>query len=118
MHSRGRLANAGHLYGLAAECALKAFLEEGGVNFSASGKWWMHIEDIWDKRLLHMNTRHAAKAYAAKLARQNPFAQWDVVHRYCKEADIPLQALPDWEHGSKSAVKLLETAELDGYFTT
>jgi hypothetical protein len=34
------------------------------------------------------------------------------------EGDIPLAALPDWEHGSKTAVRLLQEAELDGYFTT
>lgn len=118
LHARGRRANAGHLYGLAAECVLKAFLEQEGVNVAARGKWWTHIEELWDESLLYMKTRHAAKAYAAKLTRPNPFAEWHVAHRYCKEDDIPLHALPDWEYGSKFVVKLLQTAELDGYFTT
>ena len=46
-----RWANADHLYGIAAECALKALLQIQGISFaenctSSDRKYWVHINKL------------------------------------------------------------------------
>ena len=91
-----RWANADHLYGIAAECALKALLQIQGISFaenctSSDRKYWVHINKLWDKYLSFMQTRDACE-----ISDTNPFQNWDIAQRYAHEDDITEQT--DREH--------------------
>jgi hypothetical protein len=115
LHRATRTANAGHLFGFACECALKAFLEREGVAFDQRGRWWHHVNELWKHFLAHMRTREGAR-WAAKMPQENPFRNWSVSDRYRDDQNIVLADLPLWESGAKKACNLLKQAEIDGYF--
>jgi len=60
---RGR-ANADHLFGLAAECALKAVMQALGMlslrsdGVPADKKHKVHINDLWNEFITFANTPH------------------------------------------------------------
>ncbi|MGO8675554.1 MAG: hypothetical protein ACLQVX_06760 [Limisphaerales bacterium] len=114
LHTEQRLANAGHLFGFACECALKAFLEREGVAFDQPGPWWQHVDELWEHFIAHMRTREGAR-WAAKLPQENPFTNWSISDRYRDSHNIVLTDLPLWESGAKKACRLLTEARLDGY---
>jgi hypothetical protein len=116
LHAAGRRENAGHLFGFSSECVLKAFLEREGADVNRPGRWWEHVEKLWDQFLAHMQTREGAK-WAARLPAQNPFVNWSVSDRYRDSSNIVLSDLPLWESGAKKACRVLKQAEIDGYFS-
>lgn len=93
LHSRGRLATADHLAGLAAECVLKAILLQflgatmGPIrpktrDPSGTSVDYGHLPKIWDEVALHANGRAGAQ-FVALLAVPNPYSDWDISDRYC-----------------------------------
>lgn len=79
-----REANADQLFGLAAECALKAILVWLGVPTDADGGVTepgvkKHIDALWPEYVNHPDGRVAARY---QVGAQNPFHDWSVHHRY------------------------------------
>ena len=86
-----RWANADHLYGLAAECALKKLLQLQGIKTKDDGspkkyKYRVHINKLWDAYPNFMQTRDAYT-----IPEENPFLDWDIAQRYTHEKDITEQ---------------------------
>lgn len=85
-----RYANADHLYGLAAECALKAVMigldsslvDKNGDLLNQGDK--IHINKLWQYFRLFAQNR-TASPYLACLPRENPFSKWSVNSRYANE---------------------------------
>ena len=82
LYENSRLGTADHLYGLAAECALKAILERCGVlspsNIPTQLK--CHIDKLWTEYGIHASGRKMPP-----IPNDNPFSSWRVHDRY--EAD-------------------------------
>lgn len=91
----GRAANADQLYGLAAECALKAaLLRTYPVLQRADGsidpkELRIHINDFWKEYHLQIRRRRARHLVVAWYTRDNPFADWTTDLRYAADDDLP-----------------------------
>jgi hypothetical protein len=110
------LGTADHLYGLAAECALKAILVGLGV-FPSTGPttkrpWKVHADQLW----------HEYTAYVSGLAGRgtlvpagpNPFSGWRAEHRYEEDATFTPIRLNGHRVGARAAMATLEQARIDG----
>lgn len=116
-----RLANADHLFGLAAECALKAVMLPLGMELLHSGrpkeKKHGHIDGLWDEFLTFATNRGGAR-YADLLASyENPFANWKVDQRYAARSAFLLPIVQDHKRGADLAKFCLDMAKVDGVVT-
>lgn len=114
-----RLANADHLFGLAAECALKAVMRPLGMKLRPSGvpedKRHGHIDRLWDEFGAFVSSRGGARYGALLNAHQNPFAgSWKVDQRYDARSDFTPAAVASHQHGAQTAKRCLDAAVLDG----
>jgi hypothetical protein len=82
-----RFANADHLYGLVAECGLKALMTKLVLNFFDNIQQMpsdpsdrKHANLIWG-RYMHYSQGSAAARYALP-PNTDPFAQWEIHDRY------------------------------------
>jgi hypothetical protein len=89
-----RFANADHLYGFAAECALKAILSMSGAEQIPSGEledkhFWVHVHVLWDEVFAAVEGR--AVRFLAPLSGYtlNPFANWHERQRYAAQESEP-----------------------------
>jgi hypothetical protein len=114
-----RHQNADHLYGLSAECALKAILTGLKLipNPAAVQKPFKeHIDKLWAEYESALQGIRGGR-YVQRLAKQNPFAGWRVHDRY--EADwipdqIPLEAARRRQTLREQILMTLQDAVLDG----
>jgi len=111
-----RLANADQLYGLAAECALKAVMLGLGMNIDpATGKpeYPYHINRLWDEFVTFAHNRRGAH-YASLVGTRNPFANWDISQRYHHRSAITQHAAEEHKRGAATGKAALDNAILDG----
>jgi hypothetical protein len=77
LYRADRWANADHLYGLSAECGLKAVMAALGMETerpgSISRKYQVYVNELWDEFLAFAQGKGAAR-YASLLPTANPFA--------------------------------------------
>ena len=81
-----RLANASHLFGMAAECAVKTVIQN---NRSATGGVTVmgHINQIHQKFIACQAIKGKPSFQADMLQAINAFAEWQVSQRYCNQKD-------------------------------
>ena len=112
-----RWANADHLYGLAAECALKALLiksdipstEHGDIDKKQSN-FRKHINILWDEYYIFMQN----KIY--NISEENPFQNWKIDQRYTKSENITEDIVRIYMNAITKINNLIKQAELDGVF--
>jgi hypothetical protein len=88
LFNAGRFANSDHLFGIAAECSIKAVMEALGMKTTRKGAPMDYAHKV------HMPQQWAAfqsfasgslgSRYLAFLNHDNPFVTWDVEQRYWK----------------------------------
>ena len=91
----GRWANAGQLYGLSAECGLKAVMVANGLPVDATGSpkgHKKHIDELWGKFLGFFQGRQAGPLLH-HLPQSNPFALWSISNRYANSVHFNKQAV-------------------------
>lgn len=103
-----RWANADHLYGLAAECALKALLLTQGIQISHR-KYKKHINDLWDQYNRFMQTR---SIYL--IPTSNPFSNWNIAQRYENEINISRSNTQNHRNTVIHIAKIIKQAKRDG----
>jgi hypothetical protein len=114
-----RLANADHLFGLSAECALKAVMLGLGMLLRPDGApqetgHRKHIDKLWDE-FIGFATGRGGVRYAAMLSGvSNPFADWDVAHRYVHRNHVLGAAGMQHHAGCVMTRQVLDAALLDG----
>jgi len=111
-----RLGNADHLYGLSAECALKAILAR--TKFSgaqAPREYRIHIDKLWDRFRSLAGDRDLSR-YASMLPENNAFSDWQVAQRYCNRTSFTRQAVENHRWGAERVRNVLRVAEVDGLF--
>ncbi len=121
LFQQGRLPNAGHLYGLSAECALKSLLVRLGFAEAEAGDlppstgFRKHVNQLWDKFLTEAQGRGYAHL-ASHLPQGNPFADWSIEQRY-HHRSIFNQSRVDYHRTAASTVRnTLQFALREGYF--
>ena len=119
LYKDNRLANADQLFGLSAECALKAVMIILNIPLNSMGatldkKYWIHINKLWVEFDAFAQNRNGAK-YAKNIdANLNPFFDWDIAQRYCHRSDIIQQNVDNHKQGALTARQVFQQAILDG----
>jgi hypothetical protein len=112
LHTAGARPNAGQLYGLSVECALKAVLVRLGAGTASDGTIQDDLKHHMPKLLADLTVlpdgRSAATLHAAapSLARMR---DWKVEHRYWRARDIPLDSLPHWQAAAREMLRHLDS---------
>ena len=113
-----RLANADHLFGVSAECGLKAVMVGLGmriINNKPEKVFLIHIEKLWSEFITFAHSRDGAR-YASILSKKtpNPFGDYDINQRYNSRADITLPVVQNHHQAAKTVKEALDAALLDG----
>lgn len=122
LHSHSRPANADHLAGLAAECALKGLIagflgghvdQDGLVVHPDTGKQIKkHVNTLWPEMSTILRTRSVNALMP--LLTSAPFADWKVDERYCDGSHLTPAAVSNHISAARTVVGILEQAHLDG----
>jgi len=113
-----RFGTADHLFGLAAECSLKAILHDWGVFTLKAGKpdpdrFGKHMDAtgavvlIWEYNL-HPNGRTLPQCPTGL------FSQWRVEHRYEEDASFSEGRVETHQKDAEVVMELLQEAEISG----
>lgn len=76
LHQDKRFANADHLAGLAAECALKVALPKR-ANGDVEG-FREHVDKLWERIRVQQIPRHLARLSTLLQTKHRPFADWSI----------------------------------------
>lgn len=113
-----RFANADHLFGLSAECALKAVMEGLGMKLKNNGKpedpYAVHINKLWNEFITFAHARKGAHYAARTSGTSNPFDNWDISQRYQHRSIITSEVAEKHQQAAMTAKQVLETAVLNG----
>ncbi len=111
-----RFANASQLYGLAAECGLKALMTKFDMPLSSNSpqdkKDRVHADGVWQRYESYRSGHISGAAYG--LTTQNPFSQWSVNQRYWKTSCITQQDVLMHQQGATLVKNLVTKAQLAG----
>ncbi len=92
LFNRLRWANADQLYGLAAECGLKAVMVGLGAPTTSTGdlKERIHMDKLWDSFRHFVINRNRAQKYLGYLSGYpgNPFQDWNISQRYANTSEF------------------------------
>lgn len=114
LYARNRFANADHLYGLDAECGLKAvMLERGILSLDDSGKpkrkrYKRRIDELWPEFLL-ADQREWTRDMR-RVAERNPFADWSVDDRYANERRFDETTASPHREAAEVVARMVEAA--------
>ena len=116
--SKERLANSDHLYGLSAECGLKALMEKFGMKMEKNmppSDDRKHINNgLYDR---YETYREGANATRFQLPWQDshfPFENWEVDDRYANRGHFVEDRLKKHRSGAEDVKKLVDKAEKEG----
>ena len=115
--SNTRRANAGQLYGFAAECGLKALLIWHGYSPNPSTgdidkNCRIHINKLVNNVASFLGGRGADK-YLSMIPSVSKFSTWTIDHRYWVEAALPNNII-DWRSATIEVMNMLDQAITDG----
>jgi len=114
-----RIANADHLFGLSAECALKAIMVALGMALQPDGKpverlYRKHINKLWTEFVSFANCRNGARYTSQLSVLSNPFTNWDIDQRYHHRSSVTLEVAEKHQHAAKVVKQVLDEAILNG----
>jgi len=113
-----RWPNADQLYGLAAECALKAIMRALGMPLRSDGapqerRHRVHIDRLWSEFLTFASGKGGA-ACASGLPAENPFDNWRIDQRYHHSSTILKDRVDTHKEAASLVFVALENARADG----
>ena len=113
-----RLANADHLFGMSAECSIKAIMEALGMKTSSAGAprdigHRVHMPELWAAFQSFASGRLASR-YVEPLDKQNPFVDWKVDQRYWKQSSIGRGTVQNHSTAARQCRFSLGNLVLDG----
>jgi hypothetical protein len=114
-HTPPRLANADQLYGLSAECGLKALMMKWGMtlnsnNAPADGSDRKHVDDMWDRYEAYRQGRFTTLA----LPTTNPFDYWSIHHRYAHRSCFQQAVVEGHKQGAAVVQQIVKEADRIG----
>jgi hypothetical protein len=131
LFTSGRHANAGQLFGFAAECGLKAMLiackvpsgRDGGLPDSHPDKadkqhpLRVHMPQLMDRIAQHgqlIPDGAAATQYMACMPALTHFNDWSIHHRYWRENALPTASVASWRKAATQVAAMLDQVKQDG----
>ncbi|MBK6725902.1 MAG: hypothetical protein IPG63_01370 [Xanthomonadales bacterium] len=123
-----RLGNAGQLYGIAAECGVKAILVACGVPADSDGSidrpggvkgkaFKEHFPKLHDAVLNLAHTipdGRTAATYLATMPHLACFFDWSVDHRFWRDAVLPTASVTNWQAAAGEVMTALDMATENG----
>ncbi|MCP2164557.1 HEPN domain-containing protein [Goodfellowiella coeruleoviolacea] len=125
LHDAGRLANADHLAGFAAECALKAILVEylgGEVNPNGPpthrdlpNREFRHLPGVWNLIGMVAQGRGGAQ-FLPLIQASNPFSlhRWNVNERYSDGRHISAARVRELLEVARNIIAIYAQAQING----
>ena len=119
LRSNERWANADHLYGVVAECALKAVMVMLGMaarpddGSPADHRHRRHINHIWSVFESFAAGRSEGR-YSGVLPAGTPFADWDAAQRYAARCEFSEGRVTPHRAAAHGVRRILDRARLDG----
>ena len=113
-----RLANADHLYGMAAECGLKRLMMAFGMQTDDTGapidrkKDWIHAEKVWLRYETYRSGHMQGVQYG--LPDSNPFENWKAEQRYTQEQCFDHARVEPHQVAAHMVRELVKNAEMAG----
>lgn len=111
LDQRGARPNAGQLYGLSVECALKALLVRLGAATEADGTiaagLRAHLPRLANDLAFLPDGRPASALHGA-VPHLSKMHDWRIEYRYWRAADIPLASLPHWRSAAREMLAHLD----------
>lgn len=111
-----RLGNADHLYGLSAECGLKAVMERLGMPVDATGlpprEYRAHVQDLWPQFEAFASRLGGARR-VEDLPVGSPFADWSHHHRYARGGYSGENAVSRHRNAADGIRRMVQAAEMD-----
>lgn len=111
-----RLGNADHLYGLSAECGLKAVMERLGMPVDATGlppkRYMKHVQELWPQ-FEAFASRHGGARYVEELPVGSPFADWSHNDRYARGGYSGEDAVGRHRVAANGIRRMVQAAEMD-----
>jgi len=115
LFQNGRLANADHLYGLSAECGLKALWLGITGRAILPSRQHIHIDRFWDEfARLSQNTRRS-RMLLRRLPPRNPFSDWNVNQRYASHQHFSHNFVEPHRQGAEMVHTLVQDARQRGW---
>ncbi|MCG8554177.1 MAG: hypothetical protein MJD61_02640 [Proteobacteria bacterium] len=110
LFQRNRLGAADHLFGLAAECALKAILTLSGVITGSppAARYKCHVNALWHE----YQTAVGGVSRLIPPVGTNPFADWEAAHRYEEDHMFDRPRVDGHRRGAMEAMKALADARV------
>jgi hypothetical protein len=113
-----RFSNSDHLFGLAAECSIKAVMEALGMKTTRSGAPMdyghkVHMPQQW-AAFQSFASGSLGSRYLSFLYHDNPFSEWSVDQRYWQRQTIPRSRVDTHRNASTQCLTCLSTLILDG----
>jgi hypothetical protein len=110
-----RLANADQLYGLSAECGLKALMMKWGMtlnsnNLPTDGRDRKHADLIWDRYATYRQGLFTTLA----LPPTNPFDDWSIHHRYAHQSYFQKDVVKVHKQGAAVVQQIVKEADKIG----
>jgi len=123
--TNNRIPNAGHLFGFAAECGIKALLVSHGLRVdSTTGdikeekeknkpyKYKTHINVLINNVKAFKDSRMYSQ-YVEMMPNLMAFSNWNTNHRYYDESSIPASH-NNWREAAREVMQMLDKAKSDG----
>lgn len=118
LQAHNRLANADHLYGICAECALKAIMKGLGMHTTRGGAptdraHKVHMPEIWMAFQSFTEGRLGSR-YLEMIPHNNPFDDWKIEQRYSASNAITSCVATAHQDGANVCLASLTKALIDG----
>lgn len=119
LYAASRLANADHLYGISAECGLKAIMVQFGMATTDVGpvekRHRVHVDQLWREFISFAQGAGQAN-YATRLPSNNPFANWSINQRYSAQVHFTRVIACEHRGGARAVRSLIAELQRDGVF--
>jgi hypothetical protein len=96
LEADGDPITAGHLFGVAAECALKATLQQANIRIDRSGGFRCHIPQLLQQILAQGATRHMVRILPTISSLVALGVEYSIDTRYAADASIDLTRCNVW----------------------
>ncbi len=117
LYADSRWANADHLYGVSAECGLKAIMKALKMPVDQSGsptirEYRTHVDQLWPAFRRFLAGRNGTR-YVSFVPRSNPFNNWSITDRYLSASHFSQQQVKPHKSAAARIVKMIKQAQQD-----
>ena len=112
-----RWANADQLYGLSAECGLKAVMEVLGMPIDQRGRppqqYSKHVQELWPVFVTFARNRNGAR-YLSILPADTPFDDWSHHNRYAVHGHFHRVSVDPHREAARGVIPMVQLAVQSG----